>query len=118
MESAKDVGKNVEVNEYQRALNDVKNAKILLHIHDDIVDELNVFNEEDIRIEILQELVDKVPYYEQLEAKATPMKPVGEKYYELCPLCYNPSVRSDYASNYELKRCHECGQAIDWSKDE
>ena len=100
MESTKDVGKNVEENEYQEAW---KLVSTLATTNDCYCEEYD-----SVKVKLVNEIIDK----------EIPKKPVGEKYYELCPLCYNPSVRSDYASNYELKRCHECGQKLDWSNDE
>ena len=73
--------------------------------------------------EELQELVDKVPYYEELEDKATPKKPIltlecefddieddeicAENYY--CKVCNNSLDTLD-------KFCSNCGQALDWSQ--
>jgi len=72
--------------------------------------------------EELQELVDKVPYYEELEDKATPKKPKNIKQDETtfgningkCPNC----TREVFGDCYEYydKYCSNCGQALDWSQ--
>ena len=108
MESTKDVGKNVEANKYQEAL-------------DNVYEELRrrplVFESRLLKTSkpLLQELVYKVPYYEQCEAKAIPMKPIElydefkDSYTNCCPKC-----ELEVDENY----CPNCGQMLDWSKDE
>lgn len=46
-------------NKYVEALDIIKNAKVLIHMHNDIVNEINVFDEDDMNIELIQELADK-----------------------------------------------------------
>lgn len=107
MESAKDVGKNVEVNEYQEALDSRKEAYENL-CGQFAMEKDNIFYEE---FDVLQELVDR----------ATPKKPIKE---ELVDFCEDDFTRySCPICNYTLKTNHscsnnECRQAIDWSKDE
>lgn len=69
------------------------------------------FEESDKSSELLQELVDKVPYYEELEAKATPKKPImrDDNEYLECPNCDYPLSKTNY--------CEHCGQALDWSEE-
>jgi hypothetical protein len=73
--------------------------------------------------ELLQDLVDKAPYYKILEARATPMKPKmvllvcsndGFKHKRksyMCKACH-------YHVNEENMYCSVCGQTLDWSEDE
>lgn len=130
MESTKDVGKNVEVNECQKALDKLKTHCLSspslqngeengfgpdydMH-HDCYEDET----------QLLQELVDKVPYYKELEDRAIPKRPMNKvknddtfgNLYGECPIC----KMNVYGDSYEKKDnfCWNCGQAIDWSKDE
>ena len=108
------------MNKYQEALNDV--------IEDDEIWWTDC-DEHGIKvINTLQELVDKAPYYKELEDKATPKKPNKLTYklllddgwkYE-CPRCkcaigINPNAL-DYTQDESF--CPTCSQAIDWSKDE
>lgn len=80
---------------------------------------------------ILQELVDKVPYYKELEDKATPKKPLNI-WYGLteqvgnCPNCdkklfepvmelaYSKDDDLEYFKEVKLSNCNRCGQAILW----
>lgn len=108
MESAKDVGKNVEVNEYQDSLNELyENAT---NGEDVYIKQKHIKGITECR-DVLQELVDK----------ATPKKPIKE---ELVDFCEDDFTRySCPICNYTLKTNHscsnnECRQAIDWSKDE
>ena len=116
------------MNKYQEALG----------IYDEIIKRVNHYGrytliEEELeplinRFNTLQELVDKAPYYKELEDKATPKKPNKLTYklllddgwkYE-CPRCkcaigINPNAL-DYTQDESF--CPTCSQAIDWSKDE
>lgn len=104
MESAKDVGKNVEVNEYQEALDKV----LEIATYGEVMNEKynSIFHS---NVKKIQELVDK----------ATPKKPnnitipkrFGSKYIA-CPTCGKGLTSGRCCSN------NECRQAIDWSKDE
>ena len=58
---------------------------------------------------VLKELVDKFPYYEKLEARDTPMKPIDNR----CPNCKTYNIRSEEL-NSQLCSCLHCGQVIDW----
>ena len=97
------------INKYQEALDEVKNTKILLHQHDDIVNEMKIYEDDDLNIELLQELVDK----------ATPKKPLishsikGEED-SYCPTCTYRFSRPVYFARATYKHCANCGQAIDW----
>jgi len=114
VESTKDVGKNVEANKYQEAIDKLRSllGKIaFLFGYKENKHPIKTSEE----LNTLQELVYKVPYYEQCEAKAIPMKPIElydefkDSYTNCCPKC-----ELEVDENY----CPNCGQAIDWSKDE
>lgn len=97
------------MNKYQKALDIIKSEKdIECRSLDSIYEE---------EFDKLQELVDKVPYYEELEAKATPKKviDINDIEFEMykCPCCNHKWI-----SNGNEKYCVNCGQAIDWSEDE
>lgn len=115
MESTKDVEKNVEVNEYQKALDEIKNTKVLIHMHDDIVNEIRIFDEDDMNVEILQKLVDKEKPKKPTKAKDGSYKNWAS--YGLCPNCESVRIH-DYEYDRKFNRCSDCGQVIDWSKDE
>lgn len=75
--------------------------------------------------ETLQELVDKVPHYEKLEAKAKPMKPTplfDNKYSDdrtlCCNACGRPIINVWTTAEYKPNYCHYCGQALDWNKED
>lgn len=72
---------------------------------------------------VSQELVDKVPHYEKLEAKAKPMKPTplfDNKYSDdrtlCCTACGRPIKNVWTTAEYKPNYCHYCGQALDWDK--
>lgn len=75
----------------------------------------------------VQELVDKVPYYEKLESKATPKKPKINHYDNdctkiICPndcgIQLNGLSKDNEILSFTHEYCPKCGQAIDWSGDE
>lgn len=74
----------------------------------------------------VQELVDKVPYYEKLESKATPKKPlfedIGNIRHHKCPDCGKTISHevTGTVKTFSTKHnfCSKCGQAIDWSENE
>lgn len=116
MESAKDVGKNVEVNEYQDSLNELyENAT---NGEDVYIKQKHIKGITECR-DVLQELVDK-------EKPKKPIRIRLNRYefddceVDVCPNCKNieQTIVSDDGSGQRFKRCHECGQKIDWSKDE
>ena len=72
-------------------------------------------------LELLNELIDKVPHYEELEERDTPMKQNMENmHYICCPNCNSDEIELyDYDHNVvKLKYCNNCGQGLDWSEDE
>ena len=85
---------------------------------------------EDENLDLLQELVDKVPHYEKLEERAKPRKLIQlpitthdeiiiPKYtYKIekvmCDKCGLTSFVVDNHHN-QFKFCKQCGQAVDWS---
>lgn len=103
MESAKDTGKNVEMNKHQKALDGLVNVKENFVYHEGKM--IQIKNIENAKL--LQKLVDKEIPNKVIE---TPVS-----YY--CPNCKLDKVY-DYESEHKLNRCEECGQVIDWSKDE
>jgi rubrerythrin len=101
--------------------------------HQEALDRLENFayygGEKGDNVKIIQELVDKVPNYEKLEAKAKPMKPemipykgylIEEATYQGCPSCKNPTYRdwTMFERSRLPKFCPNCGQALDWSENE
>jgi len=121
MESAKDVGKNVEVNEFQDSLNELyENAT---NGEDVFIKQKHIKGITECR-DVLQELVDKTPYYKELEDKATPKKVRREEEYDNGVLyahyehCGNCEYTFYELTDTQFKYCPNCGQAIDWSKDE
>lgn len=117
MESTKDVRKNVEVNEYQEALDRLKTHCLSspslqngeengfgpdydMH-HDCYEDET----------QLLQELVDK-----EIPMKVKNIKPAGHSLYlGECPRCNTTIDYLDYPYTCCAKGCR---QALDWGKDE
>jgi hypothetical protein len=89
------------MNKYEEVLKDIKNTRVWV---EDIFDWDNVFEEDDERFDLLDELVKR----------ATPMKPLNmiTTHYGLsvgdCPICKSTVV--------ELRGCAKCLQAIDWSE--
>lgn len=112
MESAKDVGKNVEVNEYQDSLNELyENAT---NGEDVYIKQKHIKGITECR-DVLQELVDKAtPKKPIVEAKETKYKKSTiHEHIPHCPIC-NTRL-------FLIGACcpnNECRQAIDWSKDE
>jgi hypothetical protein len=92
----------MNINKYQEALDVIKGVT-------DYEQGLPLFYKDDEWIVTLQELVDR----------ATPKKPIiakssqgeGDSY---CPICFDRILKMQMKRNY----CQECGQALDWSKDE
>ena len=71
-------------------------------------------------IETLQELVDKLPHHEKLEAKAKPMKPNKDRECNVCGTIseqYLSFYSKRYAESFNWQYCANCGQALDWSED-
>lgn len=76
----------------------------------------------------LQELVDKVSYYKELEDKATPKKPKINHYGNcrgikiICPngcgIQLNGLGEDGESKFYTHDYCPKCGQKIDWGKDD
>lgn len=60
--------------------------------------------------------------FEQLVYRATPKKPIkdDEHIYDdgICPNCKSSRIGNWEFSNVFYKHCADCGQEIDWSKDE
>jgi len=101
------------MNNYQLALKDVAYR---LHLREGLKEENYQGDESLVK---LQELVNK----------ETPKKPIRiclNRYefddceVDVCPNCKNTeqTIVSDDGSGQKFKRCHECGQAIDWSSNE
>ena len=68
----------------------------------------------------LQELVDKLPHHEKLEAKAKPMKPNKDRECNVCGTIseqYLSFYSKRYAESFNWQYCANCGQALDWSED-
>lgn len=129
------------MNKYQEALDKVKSVPLFIEPKEDrngwkIYLEVSSIEEKNkTDIDVLQELVDKAPYYKELEDKATPKKPLNI-WYGLteqvgnCPNCdkklfesvmelaYSKDDDLEYFKEVKLSNCNRCGQAIDWSKDE
>ncbi|WP_041137862.1 hypothetical protein [Beduini massiliensis] len=92
------------MNEYQDALNALKNSNIKLYVYkdqDNVIEENqpSIFDFYHSEIFVLQKLIDKV----------TPTKPYCKDVDEpLCPYCHNPLDGSE-------AHCEICDQRIDWS---
>lgn len=114
------------MNKHQEALNRIVSND---YIYFD--EEINGYREckdtkrHDLRM--IKELVDKVPHYEKMEAKATPMKPEMIPFngfdadvasYLGCPKCDLAIVNVFSNREYKPNFCQHCGQRFDWSKDE
>ena len=63
-----------------------------------------------------------VETFQPLVDKTTPKKPIVINEEICCPNCKSPNRLATYESylalNYDNPHCGDCGQAIDWSKDE
>lgn len=106
------------MNKYQEAIENIERETKQDSYYCDDIDWVRVFDENDVNIKLLKELVDK----------ATPKKPNKLTYklllddgwkYE-CPRCKCAIGINTNAFDYtqEESFCPTCSQAIDWSKDE
>lgn len=96
------------VKEYQAALNILKPNN-----HDVIHHEDGWWSRQNDAITYIQELVYIYPEYLEFKSKATPKKPNKTE----CPNCKNNNTISE-EWGYEHNFCPDCGQALDWNKDE
>ena len=87
-------GVKINMNKYQKALNNVKRVYV----------ESEHYDEEDIRL--LQELVDK----------ATPKKPKRNVACDKTNFYYCSKCNTDVYIG--MKYCCECGQALDWNDED
>ena len=69
-------------------------------------------------VDKLQQLIDKLPYWLELEEKEKPMKPI--EYDGQIPwVSYNcPNCLWTISSVMKESYCETCGQKIDWSDEE
>lgn len=117
------------MNKYQEALFKIRKSRVIKNSIGGLFSNYEILSIEEVLEEEsnkLQELVDKVPYYKELEDKARPKKPnkltykllLDEGWKYECPTCKCAIGINDNASDYmnEDSFCPTCSQAIDWSK--
>ena len=106
MESAKDVGKNVEVNKILEAW---KLVTILATTNEAYCEEYD-----SVKVKLVNEIIDK-----EIPKKPTKAIDGSDKDWASYGLCSNcESVRiHDYEYDRKFNRCSDCGQVIDWSKN-
>ena len=86
---------------------------------EDRVENDNVLTLGVMDIEKLIELVDKVPYYELLEARETPKKPVKKiKFLEIDKRAKLGICACGNTMHEDDNFCSNCGQALDFGRDE
>lgn len=112
-----------KMNEYQRAWDKILNRRETLFGNSNTVRDIlvNLPTQESLILEVnmIKELVDKAPYYEELENRATPKKVKNKRPFlgsdrdklGNCPVC-GMTVHED------SKFCNQCGNSLDWSEDE
>ena len=69
-------------------------------------------------VEKLQQLIDKLPYWLELEERDKPMKPLYVGNMVLCGKCYRNTIYSHLTNNKKYRCDSDCGQVVDWSDEE
>ena len=65
----------------------------------------------------LAELIDKLPYWLELEERDKSMKPLYIGNMVLCGKCYRNTIYSHLTNNKNYRCDSECGQVVDWSSE-
>ena len=110
------------MNKYQEALDEIKSKKLKQGTRT-ILDFGYVLEKE---INTLQELLDNVPYYKELERRATPKKPQLNHYIDgttkttcpnRCGIQLHGLSKNGEIMSFTHEYCPKCGQALDWSDE-